>query len=235
MRRRSWFYIFFLTFCFNFLWSQEDIQVRPRKNIEIHQDDFNSKRFHFGSFFSGNRHYHTVLQKENYIWNGQNLERAYQKGNWGFSVGLLGEYHFLWWLSLRFMPEFSLEKSDLFFEFDQADYQQTIKRSIFNLPFLLRLNSKRLGNFAMHTSFGGGISIDITGQNGVMPVIFTKKTPFFISVGAGMDVFLEFFKMGFELRWDIGVGNQLLKNENGFEPLDKLRANGLRLIISFEG
>ena len=151
-------------------------------------------------------------------------------------MGLLGEWHVLPWLSLRFVPDFSLEKRSLIFQFSAEEITQTINRSIFNLPLLFRIQSMRLGNFAFHVSTGGGISVDITGRKGLTDYIFTQKVPFFISFAIGTDFFLQFFKMGFELRCDIGLGNQLEKQAVPLESaLEKLRTGALRLLISFEG
>lgn len=234
LERRS--LLLFVLFCSltPLVLAQEDIfiQTRPGADVPIHQEDFSLKKLHFGFFVGANLSHYYIYQAT----SGAQMQLR-QKPGAGLTVGLLGEWHVLPYLSLRFMPDFSLENRTLIFEqAGQFATEQPIMRSIFNLPLLLRVQAMRLGNFGFHVSAGGGVSIDITSYKNLPDYIITKQAPFFISFGLGMDAFLEFFKMGFELRCDIGLGDQLLRQNVALENhLERLRLGALRLIISFEG
>ena len=230
----------FLFFCFFFfsicLAKIPEIQLPLKSKKEIQLFDFTSKKLHFGFFLGPNLSYYRISQKSPFFLNGENLLKIQQQTNFGLSVGILGEWHFYRFLSLRFLPDFSLERKNLLFVFAKDTEVQKLQSTLFRFPFLIRFSSMRLGNFAVNLNLGAGFGVDITNQKKNPDWVYTTQLPFFIAFGIGFDFFLEFFKLGIEIRSEIDVFNGLENNATPFyNAFEKLKTGGIKILISFEG
>jgi hypothetical protein len=63
-----------------------------------------------------------------------------------------------------------------------------------------------------------------------------KRDDYYYSAGAGTDFYLQYFKLGFELKLQIGTRN-LLRAENSVftNSLDKIRSRMVVFSVTFEG
>ena len=111
----------------------------------------------------------------------------------------------------------------------------------------VKVQSKRLGNFSAYVIGGGGYTLDLSarkkagssstgGANQLDDNVKLNRDDFFYSAGAGTDFYLQYFKLGFELKLLIGTKN-LLKPENSVftNSLDKIRSRMVVFTITFEG
>lgn len=103
----------------------------------------------------------------------------------------------------------------------------------------------RLGNFSAYIISGGGYALDLaarkkaggnSGANQLDDNVKLKRDDFYYSAGVGTDFYMQYFKLGLELKLQIGTKN-LLKPENSVftNSLDKIRSRMVVFSITFEG
>ena len=103
-----------------------------------------------------------------------------------------------------------------------------------------------MGNFSAYVIGGGGYSLDLAARkktagssgsaNQLDENVKLKRDDIFYSAGAGTDFYLQYFKLGLELKLLVGTKN-LLKPENSIftNSLDKARSRMVVFSITFEG
>ena len=104
-----------------------------------------------------------------------------------------------------------------------------------------------MGNFGAYVIGGGGYSLDLAarkkaggavigGPNQLDDNVKVMRDDYFYSAGAGTDFYLQYFKLGLELKLLIGTKN-LLKKENSVftNSVDKMRSRMVVFSITFEG
>ena len=66
-------------------------------------------------------------------------------------------------------------------------------------------------------------------------VVKISRHNFAYSVGGGFDFFLNYFKLGVDLRLDIGINNMIIKNKTLFStPIQKMRTRMFQVSLTFE-
>lgn len=133
----------------------------------------------------------------------------------GFTVGLITDLRIHRYLSFRFTPSLLLGERNLSFRaYDQAagvfsDSVHTV--NIFSLPielpFLLRYNAERYGNFKPYVEAGFGALFDL-GRDELREVTINLPDVFF-TAGAGCDIYFRYFKLSPEIRVNFGLTNVL--------------------------
>ena len=111
----------------------------------------------------------------------------------------------------------------------------------------VKIQSKRQSNFSSYVIGGGGYTLDLSarkkagnaasgGPNQLDDNVKVLRDDYFYSAGAGVDFYLQYFKLGFELKLLIGTKN-LLKKENSVftNSIDKIRSRMVVFSITFEG
>lgn len=169
----------------------------------------------------------------------------------GFSVGVVGDLRLSEYLNLRFTPTFSLSEINYRYtlKINQLDGSTKYETSCSHNPYLtclefplhLKYRSKRYNNVAAYL---------ITGLNPKMYFSFKKKNQNFnwlknrtgdlaLEMGAGFDIYNQWFKMGVELKASFGLLNLLKTDQQSMEflynsPLEALKNNQLQLSFTFE-
>ena len=76
----------------------------------------------------------------------------------------------------------------------------------------------------------------IGGANQLDDAILLKRDDFFYSGGAGVDFYLQYFKLGLELKVLQGTKNLLQKTNNIFSnSIDKINSKMVIFSVTFEG
>jgi hypothetical protein len=114
-------------------------------------------------------------------------------------------------------------------------------------PLEAKIQSKRLGNFSAYVIGGGGYSYDVFnkgttagtqsgGGNQVDKNVRIRSNDFYYSAGAGTDFYLPYFKLGFEIKLQVGTRNLLNPASNVFSnSIDKIRSRMVVFTLTFEG
>ena len=137
-------------------------------------------------------------------WVGEN-----DRQNFGFSVGVLGEWRINRHLALRVLPGLHFGSKHLTFRnfVTGREVTQDMKTSYIALPLLLKVAAPRYNNFRPYVVGGFDAMYDLTSSKG--SYIRTRPLQTFLEIGMGCDFYLPFFKLIPELKFCFGLGNVL--------------------------
>jgi hypothetical protein len=182
------------------------------------------------------------------------VKTVYSQAVKGFAIGLVSDARLHEFIRLRFTPNISFATRRIEYTLATADrdslkiFQKTVESVFLIFPLETKIQSRRLGNFSCYIIGGGGYALDLAarkkagsaasggGANQLDDNVKLTRDDFFYSAGAGTDFYLQYFKLGFELKLLIGTRN-LLKPENSVftNSLDKMRSRMVVFTITFEG
>jgi hypothetical protein len=181
------------------------------------------------------------------------MKTVYSQSAPGFAIGLVTDTRLHEYVRLRFTPSisFATRRINYTLSNEKRDstkvFQKTVESVFLIFPIEAKIQSKRLGNFSAYVIGGGGYTLDLAarkkaagvssgGANQLDDNVKLKRDDFFYSAGAGTDFYLQYFKLGIELKLLIGTKN-LLRPENSIfaNSLDKVRSRMVVFTITFEG
>lgn len=202
------------------------------------------RRFHYG-FFVGLHDQGLKLMNNGYIdpatgvqWLAEN-----DRQNFGFSVGVLGEWKLNNYMSLRLVPSLHFGSKHITFRnmMDGKEETQDMKSAYVGLPLDLKVAAPRFNNYRPYIIAGVNPVYDLTTSKHTQ--IKTKPMQLMLEVGLGCDFYLPFFKLIPELKFCFGLGNVLEKNRSDLtdptqqiftQSLDKATSNMVVLSFYFE-
>jgi hypothetical protein len=220
---------------------------------------FYKQRLHFGFTIAGNESDFrlnpkpnsqlpdTVIAKSRY-----GVRTVYSQAVKGFAIGLVSDARINDFIRLRFTPSISFATRRIEYTLSTPDrdslriFQKTVESVFLIFPLETKIQSRRLGNFSCYIIGGGGYANDLAarkkagsssgGANQLDDNVKLTGDDFFYSAGIGTDFYLQYFKLGFEMKLLVGTRN-LLKAENSVftNSLDKIRSRMVVFTITFEG
>ena len=170
----------------------------------------------------------------------------------GFAIGLVSDMRLQEYIRLRFTPSISFGSRKIEYTLSNRGrdtfkvYQKLVESTFLIFPLETKIQSKRLNNFSAYVIGGGGYMLDLNakkktdgtagGANQLDNNVKLKRDDFFYSAGAGTDFYLEYFKLGLEIKLLIGTKN-LLKPENSIfsNSIEKIRSRMVVFTVTFEG
>nr|WP_317899221.1 outer membrane beta-barrel protein [Aurantibacillus circumpalustris] len=181
------------------------------------------------------------------------MKTVYSKPSVGFAIGLVADARLFEYVRLRLTPNISFGTRKVEYTLATSDrdslkiFEKTVESVFLIFPLELKIQSKRQSNFSAYVIGGGGYILDLSarkkagsgsagGSNQLDDAVKVLRDDFFYSAGAGTDFYLQYFKLGFELKLLIGTKN-LLKKENSVftNSIDKMRSRMVVFSITFEG
>ena len=181
------------------------------------------RRFHYG-FFIG-VHDQELKLKNNGLLNestGDQWVAENNTQNFGFSVGILGEWKIAKWLGLRVSPSLHFGSKHIKFRnLNNGDTEtQNLKSTYIGVPVALKMAAPRFNNFRPYVLAGVQPMVDLTsGKHGK---IQTKPFGVNMEVGLGCDIYLPFFKLIPELKFSFGLADVLNRKRTDLTD-DRLR------------
>lgn len=220
---------------------------------------FYKRQLHFGFVIAGNTTDFRLNPKPNsklpdtLINNVRyKMKTVYSESVPGFAIGPIIDFRLQQYVRLRVTPTISFASRKINYGLANSTndslkaFQKTVESVFLLFPLEVKVQSKRLGNFGAYVIGGGGYSLDLAarkkaagvagGANQLDENVKLTRDDIFYSAGAGTDFYLEYFKLGLELKVLIGTKN-LLKPENSIftNSLDKARSRMVVFSITFEG
>lgn len=181
------------------------------------------------------------------------IKSVYTRPGPGFAIGLVTDVRLHDYVRLRTTPSisFASRKIEYYMSNRSRDtskfFEKTVESTFLIFPAELKIQSKRLDNFSAYVIGGGGYMLDLAsrkktagvssgGANQLNDNIKLKRDDFYYSGGAGVDFYLMYFKLGFELKLHMGTVN-LLRTENSVfsNSLEKVRSRMVTFTVTFEG
>jgi hypothetical protein len=211
----------------------------------LHLPYFDSKRVHFGFMFSFEQASYKLTEKPMY----RDSVMVTAKGRPGFSIGLLATCRLTRFLWARLTPNIDFQERNLVYTLPNPGsqlykYGRKVEATNICFPLQLKLRSKRAGNIAFSALGGAYYSVDIEYNrvytNYIAPLslqtVQTNKNDYGYNAGAGIEFFLRYYKMSLEIKYQAGLLNVLLQDNNYFtSPIQSLKTSCWMLSVVFEG
>jgi hypothetical protein len=179
------------------------------------------------------------------------MKTIYTKSDPGFALGIISDFRLHDYLRLRFTPNISFASRSLEYKLENAhrdstkEYKKSVESTFIILPLELKLQSKRLDNFGAYVILGGGYTMDLVskkkpvtagGANQLDDAVQLKRDDYFYSGGAGVDFYLQYFKLGLELKVLQGTKNLKQPLNNIFSnSIEKVNSKMVIFSVTFEG
>ncbi len=179
------------------------------------------------------------------------MKTIYTKSDPGFALGIISDFRLHEYLRLRITPNISFASRSLEYKLENAkrdstkEYKKSVESTFIILPIELKLQSKRLDNFGAYVILGGGYTLDLVskkkpvssgGANQLDDAVQLKRDDYFYSGGAGVDFYLQYFKLGLEVKVLQGTKNLKQPLNNIFSnSIDKVNSKMWIFSVTFEG
>lgn len=173
-----------------------------------HKPFIDERPWHYG-FYIGLHDQSLKLQNYGNIdpttgaqWVGEN-----DRQNFGFSVGILGDWRLSRYLSLRLTPglHFGSKHITLRNLATGQEVTQDMKSTFIALPLNLKVAGPRFNNFRPYLLTGLSAQYDLNSSKGA--ILRTKPLQTFAEIGMGCDFYMPFFKLIPELKFCFGLNN----------------------------
>ena len=130
--------------------------------------------------------------------------------NFGFSVGILGDWRITRQVALRVSPGLHFGSKHIGFrnQVDGTKRSQDLKTTYVAVPVDLKIAAPRFNNYRPYLVGCFSAMYDMTNAKGEM--LRTKALQTFVQIGMGCDFYLPFFKLNPELKFYFGLGDVLL-------------------------
>lgn len=213
----------------------------PRKNLA----SFDTKSYHFGFLLSGNSSDFRMTLRPDSTFSDSLMGIANLPQS-GFNLALLASWDINGNVHVRFAPGLSFQDRGLEYRLlRENDTALKVKRTesvYLDFPFLLKLRTDRIGNFAAYGLMGATFSRDMQSKSDVNQqlsddfILRLQKGNRSLDLGAGIDLFLPFFKFGIEGKFQLGTGDVLIHDDSIYaRPLEQLKTRTFILSLCFEG
>ena len=236
------------------------VTAQHKEESGVNLPKFYKNRLHFGFALAYNKtdfRVHTVKNSAlpDSVIDGvrYGMKTIYTKSDPGFAIGIIADFRIHEYLRLRFTPNISFASRNLEYTLENGKrdstkvYKKTVESTFLIFPLELKLQSKRLDNFGAYVIIGGGYTLDLAskkkggggsagGANQLDDAVKLTRSDYFYSGGLGVDFYLQYFKLGLELKLLNGTKNLLQKQNNIFSnSIDKINSKMVIFSITFEG
>jgi hypothetical protein len=165
----------------------------------------------------------------------------------GFSVGIVGDLRLGEYFNLKAVPSLAFGSRILNYNLrllqdgDTIPFisKQKINSTFVDFPFYLKYKSKRLHNMRAYVFGGVKFSFDLASQakkkeeDNYEPKLLQTDT--YGLIGAGVDIYMNWFKFGIEFNMSYGLRDILLREDNIYTGgIEKLRSKIFMLTFTFE-
>ncbi len=167
----------------------------------------------------------------------------------GFNVGLIGEMRISEFFDLRIEPGLHYNARTLFFpgftgdDATDVNIKREVKSTYINFPLLLKINTKRFGNFKPFLLAGPSVSLNL-GSNesnkddNSSGTFRMKKWNYNYELGFGIDFYLEYFKFTPSIRGVFTINDEIIPDADPNSPwtgnIEAFRTRGLFINFTFE-
>jgi len=163
----------------------------------------------------------------------------------GFNVGLIGELRLHEFLDLRFEPGLYYGSRTLGFPgfSEENDAIREVKSTYINFPLLLKVSTKRLGNWKPYLVGGVSASMNLGSNEASLDdnssgTFRMKKQVFNYELGFGIDFYTEYFKFSPSIRGVFAITDELIPDNDPSSPwtgnIDALKTRGVFVNFTFE-
>lgn len=231
------FLLSFSTLCFS----------QPHKTWNY--KNFDNRLFHFGFMLGINQADFSAYPVLN-AYELYGVKTLTTKAQPGGQVGILTTMK-LWKPSfrLRFMPSLSFQEKAIFYSYDNPDptkpydlvKEERVNSTSLDFPLMFQYRTLRYNNFTAYFLGGMQYSLDLqsqekASQNFIDPFVKIKRQDYQYQLGGGVEFFLPYFKLAFELKFSHGIKNTFIQDYTPVsKPIQSLYNRLWFLSVIFEG
>ncbi len=223
-------------------------QLPAQSRVAGNRPEYYRDPIHFGFYLGINRTNFQITPVQN--WQaiaGDSLKTILSSPETGFNLGIVSELRLHEYVTLRFIPDIAFGQRNIEYHFetstDTFDIVKKVESTFLDFPLNFKVRSKRLGNFAAYMVGGGKFTLDLASQKDVnnnvslaQQVVKLDKKDFSWELGAGVDMFLPYFKFGIELKYSLGFRNLLIRDDKIFSrTIESLHSQVFLISFTFEG
>lgn len=133
----------------------------------------------------------------------------------GFQVGFITDVRICRYLNLRFTPGLEFSSRTITYKTESGNEVKSpnfgkridVLSIPITIPLYLKFSAQRERNYRPYVIFGGGASYNVS-RDREKPIL-NQPWDYFVSVGAGVDLYLRWFKLCPEIKYQIGFADQL--------------------------
>jgi hypothetical protein len=215
----------------------QGLPTNKRNFYGLNQTDYEHRRMHYG--------FHLVVHS-----TGYRLQHSSQfltdstiaitpKSIPGFGLGILMNYRFSRFFSVRVLPTVSFYNREVQYRFAKGfESSQTKESTNIELPILLKYQSERRDNVRMYmvAGFKGSIEANSKKKVGGGERLNTSNMDLAVEYGAGFDLFYEFVKFSPEIRFSHGLLNLVDRSSINIynAGINRLSTHTVSLYLHFE-
>jgi len=218
--------------------SSAQFKENPILNLENEDEPL----FNYGYFLGFNRYDFKFDYQEN-------TDDILVDQSTGFNVGLIGEMRLNQFLDLRLEPGLLYNSRILNFPgfIGEDDIKRNtvreVKSTYINFPLLLKVSTKRFGNWKPFIIGGGSASLNLGSNEDSLDdnaagTFRMKKWVYNYELGFGIDFYLEYFKFTPSIRGVFAITDELVRDMEPNSPwtgnLDAMRTRGIFVNFTFE-
>lgn len=234
-RLKKAFLIFFVLVAVSVSAQDQGIENLPR---------FDKRVIHFG-FTLGFNQMNFSLQRPEQINPADSVLSVVQKPQFGFQIAIVSDLRLTENLNLRFVPGLSFGDRTVQYDiFDSHNnqvliIQKTAESTFLDFPLLFKYKTNRINNFRAYVLFGGKYSLDLASQSKKKredeATLKLLPNDYSADIGTGVELYLEYFKFGIELRMSYGFPNVLKSEDNIYaSSITSLKSKIFWLGFTFE-
>lgn len=211
--------------------------------------NFDKRHFHFGFALGYNTSDFYLDRNILEDYNRDSLLVLNVERRPGFNLGIVSSLDLSPTFKIRFLPTLSFQERNLAFTYSVPNdstvtWNKKVESTFLDFPLVMKFRTERIKNFAAYCLAGGRFGLDMTSNKDVQnstaslkdQVIKITKPDYGFEVGGGIDLFLEYFKFGVELKLSTGLKNVIIQENTKFStPIDRLRTKMWTLSFTFEG
>lgn len=165
--------------------------------------------------------------------------------SYGFNVGLIGEMRVNEFLDVRIEPGLAYSARTLGFPgFDnEQDAIREVKSTYINFPLLLKVNTRRIGNWKPFLLGGASASLNLGSNETSLDdnsagTFRMKKWVYNYELGFGIDFYLEYFKFTPSIRGIFAITDELVRDNDPNSAwtgnIAAMKTRGLFINFTFE-
>lgn len=207
-------------------------------------DNWDKQSIYWGYFLGFNQYDLKFDYKSNNLGNNTDILVGTSTG---FNVGLMGNLRLNKFLDLRFEPGLYYSARKLYFPdpslTEDRDRVREIKSTYVHFPILLKVSTKRLGNFKPYLVGGFSTSLNL-GSNEKSPddnlngTFRMKRNTYYYELGIGIDFYLYYFKFSPSIRGVFAMSDELQPDDDANSPwtsnINGMRSRGVFINFTFE-
>lgn len=210
--------------------------------LNIQNED---KKFLNWGYYLGFNQYDFQFEYENDTANQNELTDILVDKSFGFNVGLIGEMRVNEFVDLRFEPGLLYNQRILGFPgFDnEQDAIREVRSTYIRFPLLVKLSTKRFGNWKPFIIGGGYTSINLGSNEDSLEdnssgEFRMKKNVYGYELGFGIDFYTEYFKFTPSIRGVFALNDELVRDDDPNSPwtgnIGAMRTRGIFINFTFE-